>query len=282
MRPTPILLAALALALSACTAVSAPESTSRSIGASASERAGESSAPSVSSSTAQRHAVDADGRELVILCEGEGTPTVILEDGHPSETGGIARFSQGPLWDALTAETRVCAYDRAGWGQSDPAPNKLRTADDVVDDLQALLGAAGETGPFILAGSSFGGFIVTYFAAREPDDVAGVILLDVPAPDPTLTLDVIPEIAWDHPANPEHVDAIGEFESRFGLHPEPMQAPLVILTGSHGASDLEDQSFWLQVSPDARQVELAGGHSIDFDNPTGVIEQILAAVEAAR
>jgi hypothetical protein len=162
-----------------------------------------------------RFAVADDGRELAILCEGEGSPTVILEDGHPSETGGIERFSGSPIWADLTAETRVCAYDRAGWGDSDPAPNEPRTADDVVDDLQALLAAAGEEGPFVLAGSSFGGFIVTYFAAREPDDVAGVVLLDGAVPDPTLTLALIPEIAWDHPENPERVDVIPEFETRF-------------------------------------------------------------------
>ena len=126
-----------------------------------------------------------DGRELVLLCEGEGTPTVILEDGHPSETGGIIRFSRGPIWDDLAAETRVCAYDRAGWGFSDPAPFEPRTADDVVDDLQALLLRRARQGPFVLVGSSFGGFIVTYYAAREPEDVAAVVLLDVPAPTDT-------------------------------------------------------------------------------------------------
>ena len=67
-------------------------------------------------------------------------------------------------------------------GDSDRAPMESRTADDVVDDLQALLAAAGEDGPFVLAGSSFGGFIVTYYAAREPDDVSAVVLLDVPPP----------------------------------------------------------------------------------------------------
>ena len=230
----------------------------------------------------QRFAVADDGRELEILCEGEGTPTVVLEDGHPSETGGIWRFSTSPIWDDLTATTRVCGYDRAGWGDSDPAPNEPRDADDVVDDLKALLAAAGEDGPFVLVGSSFGGFIVAYYAAREPDDVAAVVLLDVPAPDDTLTLEEIPEIAWNHPTNPEHVDAIPEFETRFAQHPEPIEAPLTVVTGAAGASDVEDQAFWLQISPHATQVEIAGGHDIDLDNPAGVLEQILLAVEAAR
>jgi hypothetical protein len=134
----------------------------------------------------------------------------------------------------------------------------------------------------VLVGSSGGGLIVSYYAARKPDGVAGVVLLDVPAPTDQLTVEEAPEVAWDHPANPEHLDIVPEFETRFARNPEPMQAPLVVVTATGGQSNVEDQSFWLQVSPDARQVELEGGHNIDFDNPTGVIEQILAAVEAAR
>ena len=243
---------------------------------------GEVPTSSPSAAGPQRFAVAEDGRELVILCEGEGSPTVILEDGIPSETGGIVRFAGGPLWDDLVAETRVCAYDRAGYGAADPAPNEPRSADDVVDDLHALLAAAGEDGPFVLVGSSGGGMIVTYYAARQPDSVARVVLLDVPAPTDTLTVEEVPEVAWDHPTNPEHLDIVPEFETRFARNPEPMQAPLVVITATEGQSDVEDQSFWLQVSPDATQVELEGGHDIDFDNPAGVLEQILAAVEAAR
>jgi pimeloyl-ACP methyl ester carboxylesterase len=230
----------------------------------------------------ERFAVADDGRELVIFCEGEGTPTVILEDGHPSETGGVSRFTTSPIWDDLTAHTRACAYDRAGWGDSDPAPMEPRTADDVVDDLQALLAAAGEDGPYVLAGSSFGGFIVTYYAAREPDDVVGVVLLDGAVPDPTLTLEEIPEIAWDHPENPERVDVIPEFETRFAEDPQPIDAPLTIVTASGGDSGVEGQAFWFRIDPEATQVELAGGHDIDFDNPAGVVAEIMKAVEAAR
>jgi hypothetical protein len=275
MNRTRPLLASLSLILAACSQANPAPSPSTN-----------ATEPAVPDKTApevpQAYVVGEDGRELQLLCEGEGTPTVVLEDGHPSETGGVRRFSHSPIWDDLTAETRACAYDRAGWGFSDPAPYKPRTADDVVDDLQALLGAAGEEGPFVLVGSSFGGFIVTYYAAREPDEVAAVVMLDVPAPTDTLTLEEIPELAWDSFANPERVDVISEFETRFARDPEPMLAPLTIVTGTTGMSDVEDQSFWLQVSPQATQVELEGGHDIDYDNPAGVVEQILLAVEAAR
>jgi hypothetical protein len=286
-----VALAALAVGIAACGGGAQPASSGADdtpSPGSSSAGASDAAASAAPSSTMaldpgrQAFAVAEEGRRLVLLCEGEGTPTVILEDGHPSETGGIDRFRTGPIWDDLVSHTRVCAYDRAGYGDSDPAPNEPRTADDVVDDLQALLAAAGEEGPFVLVGSSFGGFIVSYYAAREPDDVVGVVLLDVPAPTDTLTLEEIPEIAWDHPANPEHVDVISEFETRFARNPEPIQAPLTIITASGGQSDVEDQAFWFQINPDATQIELTGGHDIDLDNPTGVVAEILAIVDATR
>lgn len=244
-----------------------------------SDDAAESAAATEAAIDAERRvSVTDDDRELVILCEGEGGPTVVLEDGHPSETGGVSRFSSGALWTALAAQTRVCAYDRAGYGDSDPAPNEPRDADDVVDDLQALLAAAGEDGPYVLVGSSFGGMIVTYFASRDPQDIAGVVLLDVPAPTDTLSLDQIPEIAWDHPANPEHVDVIPEFETRFARDPTTMKAPLTVITASNGQSDVDDQGFWLALSPHATQVELDGGHDIDVDAPAEIAAEVMKLV----
>ena len=86
-----------------------------------------------------------------------------------------------------------------------------RTADDAIGDLHALLESAGVEPPYVMVGSSFGGFVATYYAATFADEVVGVVLLDVPAPDATLTAALIPEIAWDHPTNLEHVDAGPEF-----------------------------------------------------------------------
>ena len=228
------------------------------------------------------YVVAGDGRQLRLFCEGTGGPTVVFEDGHPSETGGIARFRNSEIWGPIAEHTRVCAYDRAGWGSSDPAPNEPRDADDVIADLDALLTAADEEGPYVLVGSSFGGMIVTYFAARHPGEVDGVVLLDVPAPSDTLSTEEIPETAWDHPTNPEHVDIIPEFETRFAREPEPMEAPLTVVTALAGDSSVEDQAFWLELSPQATQVELQGGHDIDYSDPEGVVAEILKVVDAAR
>ncbi len=224
-----------------------------------------------------RFPVADDGRQLALSCWGAGSPTVILEDGHPSEQGGRFQFGRtgGAFLNALVAHTRVCAYDRAGYAASDPAPYEPRTADDVIEDLHALLLAAQVTGPFVLAGSSFGGMIVTYYAAQYPEDVVGVVLMDAPAPTDTLTLAELPELAWDHPDNPEHVDVIPEFESRFANAPLPFDAPLTVITATGGQSDVADQSVWLELSPQATQVEFAGEHDIYLSDAAGVAAEIV-------
>jgi pimeloyl-ACP methyl ester carboxylesterase len=204
----------------------------------------------------------------------------VLEGGHPSD--GIDDFRGTPFVEILARETRTCAYARAGYRGSDPAPNEPRDADDVIADLNEVLEAAELDGPYVLVGSSFGGMIVSYYAARHPDDVAGVVLLDVPAPSADLTTEEIPEIAWDHPENPEHVDVVPEFETRFANERLPIEAPLTVVTAINGQSDVEDQRIWLEISPEATQVELTGGHDIHIDDPEGAAAAVLQLVDAAR
>lgn len=224
-------------------------------------------------------AVAEDGRELYLTCWGEGSPTILLEGGIPTE--GLTQFSQGGsrLTALLAARTRTCAYDRAGVGSADPAPDEPRNLDDVSGDLHQLLEAAGVTGPLVLVGSSGGGMIVTYYAFRFPHDVVGVVTLDVPAPSATLSLEEAPELAWDDPSNPEHLDIVPEFENKLANEQFPFDAPLIVVTATDGQSDVQDQSFWLDWSPDASQVELEGGHDIYYSQPDAVAEQIFSLLD---
>jgi pimeloyl-ACP methyl ester carboxylesterase len=79
------------------------------------------------------------------------------------ETGGanIEEWTGSGVVEELAGSTRVCTYDRAGTGRSDPAPNRRRDADDVVTDAHALLEAADLSGPLVLVGRSFGSMVVT-------------------------------------------------------------------------------------------------------------------------
>ena len=217
-------------------------------------------------------------RELAIRCWGEGSPTVILETGHPNP-GGIQDFEGSEFVAELAERTTTCAYDRAGTGNSDPAPLEPRSADDVVEDLHALVDEAEVDGPYLLVGASFGGMIVTYYAAEYPEDVAGVALLDVPAPTDELSVEEIPEIAWDHPENPEHVDVVNEFEGRFSRDPVSMKARLVVITALEGQSSVKDQKYWLRISPEASQTTLDGGHDIWLDEPKAAAAEVLLLME---
>jgi pimeloyl-ACP methyl ester carboxylesterase len=119
---------------------------------------------------------DVGGRRLHLDCTGTGSPTVVLENGLGSTS---------PNWARVTADvdptTRVCAYDRAGQGWSDDigAP---QDAVAIAADLHTLLNRAGESGPYVLVGHSAGGTYVMTFAARYPDEVAGMVLLDSMSP----------------------------------------------------------------------------------------------------
>jgi pimeloyl-ACP methyl ester carboxylesterase len=117
-------------------------------------------------------AVDIGGRSLNIYCAGQGSPTVVMESGG-NEPGYIWKLVE----QGVSAFTRACWYDRAGYGWSDPAPAPRTTA-DIADDLHKLLHAAGIAPPYVLAGHSFGGFTVRVFASRYREETAGVVLVD--------------------------------------------------------------------------------------------------------
>jgi len=123
--------------------------------------------------------VDIGGRHLHMVVKGEdnGCPTVILEQGMGS-------FSSNWYWvqAELAADTRVVAYDRAGLGWSDPAP-ETHDAYESAADLHLALEAAELAGPYVVAGHSYGGLVVRAFTDLYPDEVAGIVLVDASHPD---------------------------------------------------------------------------------------------------
>jgi pimeloyl-ACP methyl ester carboxylesterase len=120
--------------------------------------------------------VDVGGHKLHISCTGTGGPAVVLE-------GGFAATSATWGWIApvVAKHTRVCVYDRAGRGWSEPADGP-QDGVAIATDLHTLLDHAGVPGPYVLVGHSFGGLYVLTFAARYPQLVAGMVLLDSTSP----------------------------------------------------------------------------------------------------
>lgn len=128
-----------------------------------------------------------DGRRMFLECTGSGSPTVILVGGQRASAEDWAIVAEGvdspPVYSLVGADTRVCAYDRPGTpvgeapSRSDPVQQPT-TAQDMVADLHALVGAAGIEEPFVIVGHSAGGLAARLYAATYPDDVSGMVLVD--------------------------------------------------------------------------------------------------------
>jgi len=123
--------------------------------------------------------VDIGGYRLNINCAGQGSPTVILDTGL-----GVPAIVWNLAQPDISKFTRVCSYDRAGYGWSDPGPMP-RTSAQIVKELHTLLHNAGEKPPFVLVGHSFGGFNVRVYNGQYPDEVAGMVLVDASHEDQT-------------------------------------------------------------------------------------------------
>ena len=112
------------------------------------------------------------GRQINVLCQGSGSPVVILEAG-----AGGSTLEWRLVQRKIAKTTRVCAYDRAGMGFSDPGPLP-RTAQAVVTDFVALLKAAAIKPPYVMVAHSLGSYYVRLYADQHPRDVAGMVLVD--------------------------------------------------------------------------------------------------------
>jgi pimeloyl-ACP methyl ester carboxylesterase len=116
--------------------------------------------------------VDMGGYKLNIVCTGQGGPTVILLSGLEVPAKGWELVQPG-----IATFTRVCSYDRAGYGWSDAGPTP-RTVSQIVHELHTLLENAGEKPPYILVGHSFGKNSVRMYHKLYPNEVAGMVLVE--------------------------------------------------------------------------------------------------------
>ncbi|OYW45283.1 MAG: hypothetical protein B7Z08_03560 [Sphingomonadales bacterium 32-68-7] len=123
-----------------------------------------------------------DGRQLAFVCMGVGSPTVILTAG-----GGSNAFGWATVQPAMAKTTRVCAWDRPGWGLSDGSavPQTVATA---TADLEAALATGKIPGPYVLVGHSLGSYESLLFADRHPERTVGMVLVDPSIPDQIATL----------------------------------------------------------------------------------------------
>ncbi len=121
--------------------------------------------------------IDLGGYRLHLNCSGEGSPTVILE--HGSSGSYLDWYRVQP---EIGRFTRVCSYDRAGYGWSDRSP-KPRLPSAMAEELHTLLERAGQKPPFVLVGHSMGAFDMLMYAHRYPEEVSALVLVDGSHPD---------------------------------------------------------------------------------------------------
>jgi len=152
--------------------------------------------------------VDVGGFSLHIYCTGEGGPTIVVDTG-------MGDFSTG--WQGIQPEVsksvRICTYDRAGYGWSDPSPHP-RTAAQMANELHQLLTNSEIEPPYILVGHSMGGLTVRMFASQYPGEIAGMILVDASHEDQLERLP--PEYLSINDQQEAYFNALG-FMSRFGI-----------------------------------------------------------------
>ncbi|HEV7607881.1 MAG TPA: alpha/beta hydrolase [Steroidobacteraceae bacterium] len=256
-----------------------------------------------------------DGRVLRYVCGGDGVPPVVVDQGQGlSIERGLdraVRFGWAKVFSEIRKSTRIVMHDRAGLGSSDRS-NHPRACLEMVQDLRAVLLAADSTPPYVLVGHSVGGLNIQTFAARYPDEVAGMVLVDSSHPDQMARMAGIlpPESSGESPplkALRRGVDPSVSAENidfqRCGEQARVLKtlgrAPLMVVSQSPHAfappgisselwgsmrlvwSDL--QTSLLTLSPNSRQlVAQHAGHHVQAEEPQLVIDAILEIVNCVR
>ncbi len=143
-----------------------------------------------------------------LYCTGQGSPAVILDAGF-----GDSWMTWRTVQPRIAGFTRVCSYDRAGMGWSEPSPEP-RTSKVIAAELHTLLHNASIPPPYILVGHSFGGMNVRAYADAYREDVAGLVLEDSAHPDQMARL---PEALKELEGRFAILLRAGEYAMPFGL-----------------------------------------------------------------
>jgi pimeloyl-ACP methyl ester carboxylesterase len=152
--------------------------------------------------------VDVGGYQLQARFVGEGGPPVVIQGA-----GAGASLEWLAIQDEIAKATQVFVYDRGGYGWSDPG-QQPRTADHVVEELHALVRAAGMAPPVVLVGHSLGGVFVRHYAHRFPEDVAGLVLVDSSHED---QLDRLPPAAREKMTRDVRMMGVARVLARLGI-----------------------------------------------------------------
>ena len=261
--------------------------------------------------------VDIGGFRLHLWCTGNGAPVVILDNGLGGTSAGW-----GFVQPEVARFTRVCSYDRAGMGYSDPGPSP-RTARRIASELAELLGRSDIAGPVVLVGASIAGFNVRVFASDHPERAAALVLVDASHEDQTHEVpqmarfvpllstigffrllgvsfgqnveSLAPSVrpfaeatrfrAAGYQAAADEITHVRESAEQVRSSRRKLTIPVVVVTGALGAND-----SWRRLQRDQASLSERGcltvarqsGHVVPVDQPEIVVEAIQTVVEIAR
>ena len=230
-----------------------------------------------------------DSGRMHLRCVGAGESTVLLIAGWAE-----GRESWGAIEAPLAEHARVCSYSRFGTGTSD-VPSSTQTFTTQATDLHALLEEAGEPGPYLLVGHSFGGAEAVTFASRYSGEVRGLVLLDAsPTTWPAAVCSVAAyeggcAVMNDPALDPERLDVVPAFEEVATIR-SLEDLPMTVVTAAHridpalAPAELarldtlwaEGLELWAGLSTASSIVTVADtGHHIQIDQPQAVIDEVL-------
>jgi pimeloyl-ACP methyl ester carboxylesterase len=235
--------------------------------------------------------VDGD-RGLYVRCTGTGSPTVIMEGGD-EDTSDSYLFAE----PTVSKLTRTCVYDRANLGQSDPAPGP-RGLPELVGDLARLIQVAKIPPPYVLVGTSGGGYITAGYAEAHPRQIAGLVFIDTAEPFRNPPRAIVEATDPSNPENIEKRDFLQVEKDAWHGRKRIGDIPVKIVTAKPSAAAIQEspsaserrairnnvrgQKGWLVLSPRAQQILAETGHAVEEEDPELVIDAILDAVKEAR
>jgi pimeloyl-ACP methyl ester carboxylesterase len=126
--------------------------------------------------------VDVDGHDIYARCSGTGSPTVVYFTGWAPDPSKLGVSAIRAIEAVDGGKHRICSYERRNTGRSETVKG-TQTPENIVADVDGVLDAMGENGPFVLLGASFGGLVAGAYAVAHPDRTAGILLLDSSIPD---------------------------------------------------------------------------------------------------
>ncbi len=236
--------------------------------------------------------IEGNHRGLYVRCTGAGSPTIVLEAGD-EDTSDSYRFAEA----ALASETRTCVYDRANLGQSGSAPGP-RGLTELVGDLERMLAEAEIRGPYVLVGTSGGGYITAGYAVEHPEQVAGMVFVEVPGPFWNPPQWLIEAARADSPENVENRDYLQVEKDAWAARRRIGEIPVTVISNEYSPEEIATAEFpeeaagmtrnvqaqrgWLVLSPLAEQVVVHTGHAVEEVDPQLVLDAILDVVHAAR